>query len=73
MLTGPELLLVILIMIIVFGLGKLPDISKKLAQLRLHYEKGVATDMLDITPVEKDSKGEIESNKKAERPADSGE
>lgn len=54
MLTGPELILVLMIVVIVFGLGKISDISKKLAHLRLHYDKGVASD-IDITPVDTDA------------------
>ena len=50
--------LILLIMIVVFGLGKLPQISKTLARMRLNYEKGVATDMIDVAPVEESEKEE---------------
>lgn len=58
---GPELFLILLIMIVVFGLGKLPQISKTLARMRLNYEKGVATDMIEITPEEEPENGKSSS------------
>lgn len=50
MLQGPELLLIALIIFVIFGLGKLPQISKGLARLRLNFEKGVAEDYIEVSP-----------------------
>ncbi len=49
MLQGPELLLIALIIFVIFGLGKLPQISKGLARLRLNFEKGVAEDYIEVS------------------------
>ena len=50
MLQGPEILLIILIIVVIFGMGKLPKISEGLARLRLNFEKGVAEDYIEVSP-----------------------
>ena len=50
MVTTAELVLLLLICFLVFSLHKLPDISRGLARLRLHFDKGVAEDYIEATP-----------------------
>lgn len=56
MLTVPELVLLVVIVFLIFGLHKVPAISKRLARLRLHFDKGVAE---EYTP---DSGGDESDN-----------
>jgi Sec-independent protein translocase protein TatA len=44
MFQGPELVLIVIVALLIFGLGKWPAVSRRLAQLRLNFEKGVAED-----------------------------
>lgn len=50
MVTASELVLLLLIVFLVFGLHKLPEISRGLAKLRLHFDKGLAEDYIEATP-----------------------
>lgn len=42
MLQAPELLLILLVIIVIFGLAKLGPLSRGLARLRMNLEKGTA-------------------------------
>ncbi|MBA2661955.1 MAG: twin-arginine translocase TatA/TatE family subunit [Bradymonadaceae bacterium] len=47
MLNLPELILILLITLLVFGVNKLPAIGKAVAHLRLKYTQGLADNYID--------------------------
>jgi len=59
----PELLILLLIVLVIFGAGKLPEIGTGLGKAIRGFKKGVSEpDEIDITPnsKEKEKKGEEE-------------
>jgi Sec-independent protein translocase protein TatA len=66
MFQGPELVLILIVAFLVFGLGTWPQMSRRLARLRLNYEKGLAEEA-EVVPAggetegaERDGEGERE-------------
>lgn len=49
MLQVPELLLIVLVIFVIFGLTKLGPLSRGLARLRMNFEKGIAEDMIEAS------------------------
>ncbi len=47
MLSATELILLALIVFVVFGLHKLPQISRGLARLRLSFDKGLSEEYIE--------------------------
>ena len=54
MLSGPELVLVLLIVFVAFAFLKLPQISRGMARLRLRFDKGIAEEYIEVVSKEKD-------------------
>lgn len=53
----PELLVVLLIVLVVFGAGKLPEIGSGLGKALRGFKKGMSEpDEIDITPHQKEDK-----------------
>ncbi len=60
----PELMVILLIVLIIYGGGKLPQIGESLGKAIKGFKKGLSEgDEMDITP----KKGEIEEKKEAEQ------
>jgi sec-independent protein translocase protein TatA len=60
----PELLILLLIVLVIFGAGKLPEIGSGLGKAIRGFKKGVSEpDEIDITPKQKkeEQKGEDEN------------
>ena len=57
----PELIIILVIMLLVFGAGKIPEIGNALGQGIKNFKKGVeGKDVVDINPKEVDNKsGEV--------------
>lgn len=60
MLSTPEFILLALVVLLVFGLQELPRISRGLAKLRLHFDKGLAEDYIEAIVSDEDG-GDEES------------
>lgn len=45
----PEIIVILIVLVIVFGMGKLGDIGKAVARLRLQFNKGLHENYIDIT------------------------
>ncbi|HIE64805.1 MAG: twin-arginine translocase TatA/TatE family subunit [Nitrospira sp.] len=61
----PELLILLLIILVIFGAGKLPEIGSGLGKAIRGFKKGVSEpDEIDITPDKKkdENKGEEEND-----------
>lgn len=50
-----ELLIILVIVLIIFGAGKLPDIGEGLGKGIRNFRKSVKTEEIDITPERKSS------------------
>ncbi|MBI5892574.1 MAG: twin-arginine translocase TatA/TatE family subunit [Deltaproteobacteria bacterium] len=61
----PELLVILVIIIIIFGVGKLPDIGSGLGRAIKNFKKATTETEIDITP-EKEEKEKLESSAKTE-------
>lgn len=48
MLTVPELILIAVIIVVVFGMHKLPAISRGVARMRLKFDKSVAEEAIEL-------------------------
>ena len=60
----PELMVILLIVLIIFGGGKLPQIGESLGKAIKGFKKGISeSDAIEITP----KKGEIEEKKEPEK------
>ena len=60
----PELLVLLLIILIIFGAGKLPEIGMGLGKAIRGFKKGVSEpDEIDVTPKEHKEEGKKESGK----------
>ena len=60
----PELMVILLIVLIIFGGGKLPQIGESLGKSIKGFKKGISeSDAIEITP----KKGEIEEKKEPEK------
>ena len=57
----PELLVVLLIVLVVFGAGKLPEIGSGLGKALRGFKKGMSEpDEIDVTPYRKEDKKSTE-------------
>ncbi|MFU8805896.1 MAG: twin-arginine translocase TatA/TatE family subunit [Bradymonadaceae bacterium] len=65
MLNLPEIIVVIIILVLVFGLGKLGAIGKGVARIRMHFQKELARDYVDITTQQPSRGGQKEGQKAA--------
>lgn len=61
----PELLVILVIIIIIFGVGKLPDIGSGLGKAIKNFKKATTETEIDITP-EKEEKEKLASSAKTE-------
>lgn len=52
MLSLPEIILVLVIILLVFGTGKLGSIGQTVARIRLNFNKGLGQDVVDITAMQ---------------------
>ncbi len=60
----PELLVILVIVMIIFGAGKLPEIGGAIGKGFKSFKKSVKDDEIDVTP-----KNEKDVNKNKEKPA----
>ncbi len=60
----PELLVILVIVMIIFGAGKLPEIGGAIGKGIKSFKKSVKDDEIDVTP-----KNEKDVNKNKEKPA----
>lgn len=61
----PELLVILVIIIIIFGVGKLPEIGSGFGRAIKNFKKATTETEIDITP-EKIEKEKLESSAKTE-------
>ncbi len=54
MLSGSELVLLLVIVIVTFAFHKLPQISRGMAKLRLRFDKGIAEEYIEVVSREKE-------------------
>ncbi len=63
----PELLIVLLVVLVVFGAGKLPEIGIGLGKAMRGFKRGMAEpDAIDITPNKGDQEQPVEHKKEKE-------
>lgn len=61
----PELVVLLVIILIIFGAGKLPEIGSGLGKAIRGFKKGMSeTDAIDVTPKEKGEEGRKEGVEK---------
>ena len=65
----PELMIILLIVVIIFGVGKLPQIGEGLGKAIKGFKKGLSEgDEIDITPKKEEPKKEqIEKKEEAQK------
>ena len=52
-----EILLVLVILVLVFGVGQLPQLGEAVGKMRLNYKRSLkGDDQIDITPADSSSK-----------------
>lgn len=61
----PELLIILAIILIIFGVGKLPDIGSGLGKAIKNFKKATSETEIDITP-QKEEKEKLEASAKPE-------
>jgi len=64
----PELIVILVIILIIFGVGKLPDIGSGLGKAIKSFKKSVNETEIDVTP-QKEEKEKLESAVKTETAA----
>lgn len=64
----PELLIILVIIIIIFGVGKLPEIGSGFGRAIKNFKKATTETEIDITP-EKEEKEKLASSAKTENTA----
>ncbi len=50
----PELLIILVIALLVFGVGKLPEIGNNLGKAIKNFKKGMSDTEIDVTPKQED-------------------
>lgn len=61
----PELIVILVIILIIFGVGKLPDIGSGLGKAIKSFKKSVNETEIDVTP-QKEEKEKLEAASKSE-------
>jgi sec-independent protein translocase protein TatA len=57
----PELLVILVIVFVFVGAGKLPDVAAAMGRSVRNFKEGMRGDALDVTPGSKENKGTIEA------------
>ena len=61
----PEMIVILVVTLVIFGAGKLPDIGKGLGKGIKNFRKSIADqDEIDVTPQEKEEASEKEDKNK---------
>lgn len=60
-----ELILILVIVLVIFGAGKLPEIGSGLGKAIKNFKRGSSESEIDVTPSKGDQKLGPEKNKKA--------
>ncbi|MBI5181499.1 MAG: twin-arginine translocase TatA/TatE family subunit [Nitrospirae bacterium] len=53
----PELLVIMVIVLLIFGVGKLPEIGANLGKAIKGFKKGMSDTEIDVTPKKEEDKG----------------
>ncbi|MBI5599017.1 MAG: twin-arginine translocase TatA/TatE family subunit [Deltaproteobacteria bacterium] len=58
-----ELILILIIVLIIFGVGKLPDIGTGMGKAIRNFKKATSDDGIDVTPEKEKFEGEAKKGK----------